>query len=97
MNNIVITRGIQIHFTNMATFAVYIFQAFTLIQQLHFHWDSSFIFIIIIIYDYYCHNTLLEIHYWIINDKKSLPESLFWKHDKINLQKLSARMELLEV
>ena len=31
--------------TNTATFAVYVFQAFTLIQQLHFHCDSSFVFI----------------------------------------------------
>ena len=34
-----------IHLTNMANFAIYIFQVFTLILQLCFHCDSSFIFI----------------------------------------------------
>ena len=34
-----------IRFTNTATFAVYVFQAFTLIQQLRFHCNSSFVFI----------------------------------------------------
>ena len=34
-----------IHLTNTATFAVYIFQVFTNIQQLRSHCDSSFAFI----------------------------------------------------